>query len=100
MADDGTARKVDAAPARHVRRSNEGGRVVSMEVGAGRSAMSSLDDTMRVEAGDEGYPGASNDESAQMHLDCMAEAIAKLSPSFQENKRSVAAKLKAAVEKL
>jgi len=99
MADLGTPRKVDAAPARHVKRSNEGGRVVNMESGEGRGKSSVAHDSMRMEAGDS-FPGADSDESTRMYVDSMAEAIAKLHPDHQRHKDSVAAKLKAAIQSM
>ena len=98
-----------------VKRSNEGGRPVSLaseglaaggDIGgtpahpgtAHGRAYKLSEEPMRVEPGEETYPGAANDESNMNHVEMMAENIARMHPSHEQRKRAIAAKLRAAVE--
>lgn len=96
-----------------IKKSNEGGRVVSLGEGGGalgdeepreKKFVASHRDSslgkepMRMEP--DAGPAAANDESVQHMISCAAESIARAHPSFQSRKTSVEAKLKAAIESI
>ena len=96
-----------------IKKSNEGGRVVSLG-GEGGAAMGDEEprekpkfvashregslgkEPMRMEP--DAGPAAANDESVQHMIAMAADSIARAHPSFQTRKTSVEAKLKAAIE--
>lgn len=97
-----------------IKKSNEGGRVVSL--GEGGSALGDEEprekpkftashregslgsEPMRMEP--DAGPAAANDESVQHMIAMAADSIARAHPSFQSRKTSVEAKLKAAIESI